>query len=157
MGLNGHNGTDWLCGHGAPLYYDCNLEGEVIDTHVDGMGGLGVVIVTEENGRYYQHRYWHLKSFEVKPGDKVRMGRLLGYADNTGASSGDHLHRDLKEVAKDAQGNYKTLNHDNGYLGAISMDPYYIDIFTLDQLGTVYRLIGMYPWLLPILKTLVWG
>lgn len=152
FGLQGHNGYDWKARHGEPVYYDCNLEGLVLETHVDASGGLGIIILTEENGRYFKHRYWHLKSFAVKPGDRVRMGRLLGRADNTGASSGDHLHRDMKECDKDGN----TLNRNNGYLGAVPIEPYYIDRFTLEQLGLVYRLMGMFPLLIPLIKYLVW-
>ena len=154
FGLLGHNGYDWVAGHGTPIYYDCNLEGLVLETAIDPSGGLGVVILTRDtDGRYYKHRYWHLKRFRVQVGDKVRMGRWLGDADSTGASSGDHLHRDLKECDKDG----RTINEDNGYRGAISMDIFYNDSFVLDQLTRVYRLLAMFPFLRNVLYPLIWG
>ncbi|PIU42924.1 MAG: hypothetical protein COS98_00345, partial [Parcubacteria group bacterium CG07_land_8_20_14_0_80_35_11] len=37
-------------------------------------------------------RYAHLKSFIVKNGKEVNQGEKIGYSDNTGASTGTHLH-----------------------------------------------------------------
>ena len=42
------------------------------------------------NGR--QSLYGHLLSFDVKVGDKVTRGQIVGRSDSTGLAGGDHLH-----------------------------------------------------------------
>jgi hypothetical protein len=54
-----------------------------------------VVYVRDSRDWYY--RYSHLKTIEVKPGDKVKMGRKIGLLGKEGASGGwSHLHFDVK-------------------------------------------------------------
>ena len=50
---------------------------------------------------------------EMKP--VVKLGYQIGWANNTGASSGDHTHLSLKFVTE----NGLTLDGDNGYNGAV--------------------------------------
>lgn len=49
------------------------------------------------DGKTYLVRYAHLKDggFNVKAGDTVKAGDLIGYTGNTGCSSGPHLHVDI--------------------------------------------------------------
>lgn len=55
------------------------------------LGGYGnVVIVRHYNG--LETLYAHLSRREVKPGDKVKAGELLGLGGSTGRSTGSHLH-----------------------------------------------------------------
>lgn len=51
--------------------------------------GSGVWVRGDDGNRYY---YWHMSKVAVKQGDKVPEGALLGYAGNTGYSTGSHLH-----------------------------------------------------------------
>jgi hypothetical protein len=69
-------------------------------------------------------------SFNVKLGDYVRKGDFIGLADNTGFSSGDHVHFELKPVSFTTPVN-KTKDSDltntlqtNGYYGAVDPYPY---------------------------------
>lgn len=57
----------------------------------------------------------HLKEFKVNLGDTVKQGQLIGIADNTGWSTGAHLH----------WGYYRhPRNKQNGYGGTIDPKPY---------------------------------
>ena len=116
IGLKAHNGFDWAAKDGEKIYWDCDKRGIVLNTHTDSYGGLGVTVISEDK---YKHIFWHLKGFACKAGDILDSGDLIGYADNTGRSTGTHLHRGLKRVAKNKYGNYYTLNKDNGYKGAV--------------------------------------
>lgn len=127
--MNGHNGLDLTAYHGMPLY--ASLEGIVEEVVDEPARGKGLGIVSE--GKYYcdeleretqwKIRYWHLKSFKVKLGDKVKAGDLIGYCDNTGYSSGDHLHLEGKPVEYKKKKLVNILQN-NGYYGAVNLLPY---------------------------------
>ena len=40
-------------------------------------------------------RYGHLSAFNVKPGDHVQRGAIIGYVGSTGRSTGSHLHYEI--------------------------------------------------------------
>jgi len=133
IGMLGHNGIDFACRNGAKIYWDVDQKGKVLENHIDNAGGLGVIIVTRDtDGQYYKHRFWHLKSFKCVPGQIINTGTIIGYADNTGNSTGSHVHRDLKKVSKNENGNYVVLNKDNGYFGAIDPKPFLVNKFVVD-------------------------
>jgi hypothetical protein len=125
-GMKGHNGLDLYAPDGYPVYH-CAPQGiveEVVDEPARGKG-LGIVskdrFEFEDGDHFAKIRYWHLKSYIVKAGDTVLRGQLIGFADNTGYSSGSHLHLELKPVDKSPTGIFN-VHQDNGYYGAI--DPF---------------------------------
>lgn len=138
-GLPGHNGIDFRASHGQPVF--ASHDG-LASFQVDNSGGHGVVIVTDQQfdyldtQSYFKTIYWHLcdglkePKYQSPIADKtgfvpVKCGDLIGYADNTGASSGDHLHFGLKPVAKGEDwGIWFNVEQKNGYLGAIDPMPY---------------------------------
>lgn len=130
LGLKGHNGIDFMAAHGQPVYaaHDGQVTGDVMIA--DTYGGHGVTLRTVQtspfvyNGidSYFTTIYWHfLPYLVVKTGDNVKAGDLLGFADNTGFSTGDHLHFGLKPIAV---GGYN-IEQNNGFLGAIDPKPYF--------------------------------
>lgn len=138
MGMKGHNGFDVLAPHGTPVR--AAHDGIVTQAGDDGSAGIGVVVRTEDEREYgttstfFKTIYWHLApatchngkhQIAVKPGDQVLVGDILGYADNTGLSSGDHLHFGLKPVYPGEQ-DWQWFNSEqqNGYFGAIDPTPY---------------------------------
>jgi murein DD-endopeptidase MepM/ murein hydrolase activator NlpD len=54
-----------------------------------GIYGNCVII---DHGQSVQSLYGHLMSFDVKVGDKVTRGQIIGRSDSTGLAGGDHLH-----------------------------------------------------------------
>lgn len=133
FGMTNHGGYDWGAKMGDPIYYDCDIDGYVLNTEIDNSGGLGVNIITESPEGIFKHRYWHLKDFFVKAGDKISMGECIGWADNTGFSTGTHLHRDIKEMVRDQYGNLSIKDRDNGTFGTIRWDNWFVYKFVLDM------------------------
>ena len=95
-GPEGHTGIDVGANHSQPVY--CTYPGVVYKVDSNERTGLDVRIESEINGIRYRHIYEHLLGYQYKVGDKVELGALIGWADNTGYSSGDHLHYQLEEL-----------------------------------------------------------
>ncbi len=132
LGLKGHNGWDYYAPDGTKV--KAAHDGEVTFSGEDNSGGLGIVIRTlekfdyEDKQVYFKTIYWHLQkdSFQVKAGEKVKAGQWIANADNTGASTGSHLHFGLKPLVKgEADWDWSNLEQDNGYGGAIDPQPYF--------------------------------
>lgn len=62
-------------------------------------GGFGYFVTVRHkiDGQYYTSLYAHLKkdSFQVKEGDKVKAGKILGEMGTSGHSTGVHLHLEV--------------------------------------------------------------
>lgn len=98
-----HNGMDFAIAEGTKI--GASKPGTVEKVQEDGRNtyyndygmslsqriaaGSGVWVRGDDGNRYY---YWHMSKVAVKQGDKVPEGALLGYAGNTGYSTGSHLH-----------------------------------------------------------------
>jgi murein DD-endopeptidase MepM/ murein hydrolase activator NlpD len=57
-------------------------------------GGYGNAIVID-HGYGTITRYGHLEAFNVRPGQRVRRGDVLGFVGNTGRSNAPHLHYEV--------------------------------------------------------------
>lgn len=114
--LIGHNGVDIAVLRGTPVV--ACTEGDVIQAltgALPGGGGYGnqvAILETTESG-YREWVYAHALSVFVKIGDHVNKGDVIMLADNTGMSTGDHLHFGKRERDK----NKNVLNYNNGYFG----------------------------------------
>lgn len=58
-------------------------------------GGYGYC-VTIDHGRGYHTLYGHLSQLDVRTGDRVSAGQLLGLVGSTGHSTGPHLHYEVR-------------------------------------------------------------
>jgi murein DD-endopeptidase MepM/ murein hydrolase activator NlpD len=120
--MTGHDGLyDIACINGSPIFWDCDLDGEVVSMETRIERGYGVYVKTEENGVINLHQFWHLQKFGCKVGEILKTGDLIGWSNNTGNSTGPHLHRGLYEAFKN-EGFYTIKNQNNGYYGAIPFE-----------------------------------
>lgn len=84
-----HAGIDWPVGTGTPVY--AAVSGDVTTTPNDKYHGNKIDI---KNGDKW-YRVMHLKDFVVN-GGHVNEGDLIGHSNNTGLSTGPHLHFDIR-------------------------------------------------------------
>ncbi len=141
LGLRGHSGLDLTAPTGTKLYASQNGFVEEVQTEVER--GLGIGIITndkffcQETGHkeYFKIRYWHLQSILVKKGQEVKIGDIIGLADNTGYSSGSHLHFEVKPVRQEPNQPWRNVLQDNGFYGAVDPYPYMETEFALDFAG----------------------
>jgi hypothetical protein len=99
--INGHPGTDYVAKDGdAILAVGDGTVVQAVESNgkklMEDNGGAGGVVVIAIPGTGMV-RYMHLKkgTIQVEKGEKVVCGQLIAAADNTGYSSGSHLHFEL--------------------------------------------------------------
>lgn len=86
-----HDGMDFSAHPGTPVY--ATGDGVVTDAKYDGAYGN---MVTVNHGFNYTTRYAHLSKMEVKPGQHVKRGDLVGRVGSTGKATGPHLHYEVR-------------------------------------------------------------
>jgi hypothetical protein len=94
-GYPGHNGIDYGIANGTPV--NAAAAGTVAAVTFEN-GGYGnyVKLSHVDGSKIYYTYYAHLASAAVSAGQKVKAGTVVGYSNNTGASTGPHLHFGLK-------------------------------------------------------------
>lgn len=86
-----HYGIDFTGTIGTPIH--ATGEGIVVNAEFSFTGyGKEVVI---DHGFGYKTRYAHLSKINVKPGDKILRGQIIGELGTTGRSTGPHLHYEV--------------------------------------------------------------
>lgn len=86
-----HNGIDIAHNTGDPVY--ASMDGVVKEASYKYSYGNKILI---NHGEGLETIYAHLDSFNVKVGDVVKKGDLIGRVGNTGNSTGSHLHFELR-------------------------------------------------------------
>ena len=88
-----HTGVDF----GAPTGTRVKATSDAVVAFAGRKGGYGnLVILRHENG--YETCYAHLNGFAsgLRKGQSVAQGQLIGYVGSTGASTGAHLHYEVR-------------------------------------------------------------
>lgn len=149
--FKGHNGLDLVANHGSVIraahdgiaYYE-----------VDNAQGHGVVVRSNEMFEYegeevyFKSVYWHMIDGAKEPqykspvmayrdltkqGMQVKAGDIIGYADSTGLSTGNHLHFSIKPCLKgEPEWTLVNIEQNNGYNGAIDPVPYFNGFYAED-------------------------
>jgi murein DD-endopeptidase MepM/ murein hydrolase activator NlpD len=119
-----HRGMDFTAPTGTPVYAAGN--GKIIraDNTASGFGEH----IEIDHGYGYSTIYAHLSKYNVKAGQKVKRGDLIGFVGNTGRSSGPHLHY---EVHKNGQ----PINPINFYYGNLTPEEFKQMLKTASQEG----------------------
>ena len=81
---------DFSANTGTPVY----ATGNGIIKSAGWERGYGLTIEID-HGFEYQTRYAHLNKINVKRGQKIKRGEIIGLVGSTGKSTGPHLHYEV--------------------------------------------------------------
>ncbi|WP_319482386.1 M23 family metallopeptidase [uncultured Draconibacterium sp.] len=94
-----HWGQDFTAPVGTPIY--ATGDGKITDVSGSKRTKVGLGLhIKLDHGFGYETVYGHLNEFNVKRGQQVKRGDIIGYVGNTGGSTAPHLHY---EVHKDGR------------------------------------------------------
>lgn len=97
-----HQGVDFDPGYGTPIHVVA--DGVVVESSSDGGLGQHVVVEHSIDGVMVQTVYGHMifGSQTVRVGATVTRGQIIGDVGSTGASTGPHLHFEVRPGGGDA-------------------------------------------------------
>lgn len=81
-----HKGTDFAAPVGTPIM--ATADGVV--TKAERRGGNGIYVKIKHNPTY-ETQYLHMKKYNVRPGQYVRQGDIIGWVGMTGNTGGPHV------------------------------------------------------------------
>jgi len=108
-----HWGMDFTAPRGTPVYASGDGKITRADNRASGYGKH----IRLEHGYGYMTIYAHLSRYNVKVGEQVKRGDLIGFVGSTGRSEAPHLHY---EVWKDGE----RINPINFYYGSLSAEEF---------------------------------
>ncbi len=108
-----HYGMDFSANRGTPIYATGN--GVVTRADANSIGyGRHIRI---DHGFNYVSLYAHLNKYNVKKGQKVKRGDIIGFVGSTGRSVAPHLHYEIFK-------NGKRINPRNFYYGSLTSEEF---------------------------------
>jgi len=119
-----HEGMDFTAPTGTEVYASGDGLVEVVQSSKRGYGKKIIV----NHGYGYKTLYAHLNGFNVRKGQKVKRGDVLGFVGSTGLSTAPHLHY---EVHKDGE----AVNPIHHYFNDLNAEEYERMIFISSNSG----------------------
>jgi murein DD-endopeptidase MepM/ murein hydrolase activator NlpD len=104
---------DFTSPRGTPIYATSNGKVTRSDNRSFGYGKH----IRIDHGYGYVTLYAHLSDYNVKRGNRVKRGDIIGYVGNTGRSQAPHLHY---EILKDG----KAINPINFFSGDLNPEEF---------------------------------
>lgn len=86
-----HTGIDFSAPIGTPIY--ATADGTISKAKVR-FSGYGKMVEID-HGFGFKTRYAHMHDFDVREGQQVKRGQIIGYVGNTGLSTAPHLHYEV--------------------------------------------------------------
>ncbi len=108
-----HWGMDFSAPKGTPIYASGDGKVTRADNNSSGYGKH----VRIDHGYGYLSLYGHMSQYNVKVGQKVKRGDIIGFVGSTGRSEGPHVHY---EVWKDDE----RINPINFYYGSLTPEEF---------------------------------
>lgn len=125
FGLPGHEGIDIRAVGHSPIFAAAQGVVHRVAPAPDGAYGIHVRLTHDHPDGPFKTIYAHFEQALVNEGDEVNPGDQIGWADNTGNSSGAHLHMTLKKVGDGSPW--------MGSSDIVDPTPYMIDLFPGDR------------------------
>ncbi len=119
-----HYGMDFTAPTGTEIYATGDGVVEVVDNSLRGYGKRIII----DHGFNYKTLYGHLNGFNVRKGQKVKRGDVIGFVGSSGTSTAPHLHY---EVFK----NNKKVNPVHYYFNDLSPEEFDKMIFISSNSG----------------------
>ena len=117
---------DFACDTGTPVY----ATGDGVIVYAKWETGYGNLIKVD-HGFGYATKYAHLSEIDVKKGQKVTRGEVIGKVGTTGKSTGPHLHYEVLL-------NEKNMNPVNYYFMDLDAEQYELMIQIAENHGKVF-------------------
>ena len=92
--VNGKSGFDYIIAHSDGVVVSCRNDYNKTDKTGNSYGNY--VKIKHDNGYYTMYGHLKYNSVEVKVGDRVTKGQVIGFMGNTGHSNGAHLHWEVR-------------------------------------------------------------
>lgn len=86
-----HSGMDFTAPTGTEVF--ATADGKVVDVNKTGRGHGNTIVINHENR--YKTVYSHLDRFNVRIGNNVKRGDIIGWVGNSGLSTAPHLHYEV--------------------------------------------------------------
>jgi len=90
-----HNGVDLRAAEGTQIF--ATADGVIKRSNYNKLSGKHIIIAHNYG---FETRYAHLSKLQVKAGDVVQKGDVIGLSGNTGRSDGPHLHYEVRYLDK---------------------------------------------------------
>ncbi|NNM22558.1 MAG: M23 family metallopeptidase [Flavobacteriaceae bacterium] len=110
-----HWGMDFTAPRGTPVYASGNGVVSRADNSASGYGNH----IRIDHGFGYESLYAHLYKYNVRKGQRIQRGDLIGFVGSTGRSEAPHLHY---EIFKDGE----RINPINFYYGNLTAEEFAI-------------------------------
>ncbi len=108
-----HHGMDFTAPRGTPIFATGDARVAKADNTASGYGNHIVL----DHGFGYETLYAHLHKYNVRVGQRVKRGDIIGFVGSTGRSQAPHLHY---EVFKDGE----RINPINFYYGNLTAEEF---------------------------------
>jgi murein DD-endopeptidase MepM/ murein hydrolase activator NlpD len=90
-----HSGIDLAAPRGTPIKAS---EGGLV-IYAGWYGGYGKVVIVDHS-KGFSTLYAHMDSIEVRVGERISQGKVVGHEGSTGYSTGPHLHFEVRSGGK---------------------------------------------------------
>lgn len=108
-----HKGVDFSAPTGTPIM----AAGDGTVAFKGWKGGYGNFVLIRHN-KTYETAYAHMSRFaNISEGNRVKQGQVIGYVGSTGASTGAHLHYEVRQNEEQVNPVSKQFNLANGLTG----------------------------------------